>query len=135
LARAIARLHEANPSCQAVAVGYADWRRADAPPPDEACAFACANPCGAFLLDTWRKDGTSLLDWLTASAVDEFCQTCRKAGVRVALAGSLDAEKILLLGAFEPDWFAVRGAVCHGCRREQAIDSLAVRRLADLISS
>jgi uncharacterized protein (UPF0264 family) len=133
LARAIAQMREANPSCRAVAVAYADWHRADAPPPEEVCAFACGHPCGAFLVDTWRKDGTTLLDWLSRSAIDKLRQNCLQRGVRVALAGSLTAVQIRLLRDCEPAWFAVRGAACHGRRREQTIDPLAVRRLADLI--
>src|SRR6266404_3729717 len=91
LAEAIARLHDANARCQAVAVAYADWRRANSPLPEEVCAFACSHPCGAFLLDTWHKDGTNLLDWLSVAEAGRLCQTCRAAGVRVAFAGSLGA--------------------------------------------
>jgi uncharacterized protein (UPF0264 family) len=134
LARVMARLQETNPSCRAVAVAYADWQRADAPPPEEICRFACTHPCGAFLFDTWRKDGTTLLDWLPRSAIAQLCRTCRKAGVRVALAGSLTAAQIRVLHGCEPEWFAVRGAACHAGRREQAIDPLAVRRLVKLMS-
>lgn len=135
LALAITELQRAHPSCRAVAVAYADWHRAGAPPPGQVCAFACTHPCGAFLLDTCHKDSTSLLNWLPRSAIEELCQTCRRAGVRVALAGSLDADKILFLRGVEPDWFAVRGAVCQDGRREQAIDPLAVRRLTNLIGA
>jgi uncharacterized protein (UPF0264 family) len=71
LTRAIARTG-ANSPCRAVAVAYADWVRADAPSPEEVCAFACAHPCGAFLLDTWRKDGSSLLNWLAPSVVEKI---------------------------------------------------------------
>jgi uncharacterized protein (UPF0264 family) len=135
LAEAIASLHKANARCRAVATAYADWRRADAPLPEEVCAFACTHSCGAFLLDTWHKDGTTLLEWLAPAEVGRLCQTCRKAGVRVALAGSLGPAQIRVLRALGPDWFAVRGAVCGGGRREQAIDSAAVARLVDLVGS
>lgn len=134
LLRAMARLREADPSCQAVAVAYADWRRADSPRPEEVCAFACDHGCGAFLLDTWRKDGTTLLDYLPLSDVERLCQTCRNGNVRIALAGSLGTAQIRLLRATAPDWFAVRGAVCRGGRREQVIDEDAVRRLVQLVN-
>jgi uncharacterized protein (UPF0264 family) len=133
LGEAIASLHEANASSQAVAVAYADWRRAGSPLPEEVCAFACSHACGAFLLDTWQKDGSTLLDWLSVAEVSHLCQACRSAGVRVALAGSLGAAQILRLRASEPDWFAVRGAVCEGGRRDQSIAPAAVRRLATLL--
>ena len=122
LAEAITRLPEANPLGQAVAVAYADWQRADAPRPDAVCDFACTHACGALLLDTWGKDGTTLLDWLTLAQINRLTQTCRAARVRIALAGSLGAGQVRLLHDSQPDWFAVRGAVCTGGRREQAID-------------
>jgi uncharacterized protein (UPF0264 family) len=135
LAEASARFRQTDPLGQAVAVAYADWPRADAPRPEAVCAFACAHACGALLLDTWGKDGTTLLDWLTLAQIEELTRTCRAAGIRIALAGSLGARQIRLLHGTQPDWFAVRGAVCEGGRREQAIDPDAVRRLVDLIKS
>src|SRR2546429_246491 len=79
------------------AAAYADWQRAGAPAPAEVCAFACDQHWGAFLLDTWGKDGTTLLDWLPAAEVAVLCQRCRRAGVPVALAGSLGAPQIRAL--------------------------------------
>src|SRR5262249_56021688 len=109
---------EARGSCRAVAVAYADWQAVQAPPPAEVCAFACDHRWGAFLLDTGRKDGRTLLDCLSVAEVVLLCRSCRRAGVRVALAGSLGLEEIQMLAPAEPDWFAVRGAACrHGCRR------------------
>lgn len=135
LAEEIAHRCKANDGCQAVAVAYADWRRADSPLPEEVCTFACTHPCGAFLLDTWRKDGSTLLEWISPSLIARLCQTCREAGIRIALAGSLGPAQIHILRATEPDWFAVRGAVCKGGRRAAAIDVGAVRRLVTLVES
>jgi uncharacterized protein (UPF0264 family) len=114
-----------------VAVAYADWRRAAAPSPDAVCAFACAANCGAYLLDTWRKDETTLLNWLSPGEIGGLRQRCRQAGVRVALAGRLGLPQIEALRPAQPDWFAVRGAVCQGGRRDQVLDAEAVRCLAD----
>jgi uncharacterized protein (UPF0264 family) len=114
-----------------VAVAYADWQRAVAPSPDTVCAFACSVGCGAFLLDTWRKDETTLLDWLPVAEVCWLRQLCRDAGVRMALAGRLGLMQIDSLRPAEPDWFAVRGAVCRGGRRNQVLDREAVGRLAE----
>jgi uncharacterized protein (UPF0264 family) len=118
-------------ACQAVATAYADWQRAESPPPDSVCAFACDGGIGAFLLDTWRKDSRTLLDFLTQAEVANMVRRCRAAGVRVALAGSLRAAQIRELRLALPDWFAVRGAVCSGGDRCAAVDAAAVRALAD----
>lgn len=132
LLQAIAAGGHGDPS-RGVGVAYADWQSVQAPPPAEVCAFACTRRLGAFLLDTARKDGRTLLDWLTPEEIGQLCRACRRTGVRVALAGSLGTEQIDRLRPAEPDWFAVRGAVCHAGRRESAIDPERVRHLVDLL--
>ncbi len=118
---------------ESVAAAYADWRRAGAPSPDAVCAFACDNGWGAFLLDTWGKDGSTLLDWLSLPEIERLCGRCRAAGVPVALAGSLGPEHVEALFPLRPDWFAVRGAVCEG-GRGGALHPDRVRRLAGLLA-
>jgi uncharacterized protein (UPF0264 family) len=129
----IRRLAGRQPNPQIVAVAYADWRRARAPSPTDVCSFAVAHPVGAFLLDTWEKNGSTLLDWLSPSEVERLCVCCHAAGVPIALAGSLGAKEIRTLLPLRPDWFAVRGAVCRRRRREAMIDEEKVRQLAALL--
>jgi uncharacterized protein (UPF0264 family) len=134
LARQAARVQEGDASCRVVAVAYADWLRADAPCPEAVGAFARERRLGALLVDTFGKDGTSLLDWLPLTRVRLLCRRCQAAGVPVALAGSLGPEQIRALREVGPDWFAVRGAACRVGRRTEAIDPARVRRLADLLA-
>jgi (5-formylfuran-3-yl)methyl phosphate synthase len=122
-------LERSGHGCRAVAAAYADWRRARAPAVDEVCAVACERRWAVLLMDTWDKDGSTLLDWMSVAELEQACRACRDAGVRVALAGSLGAAEIDLLRGLRPDWFAVRGAACRGGRRSDAIDPDAVRRL------
>jgi uncharacterized protein (UPF0264 family) len=128
------RLAEHRPGCRAVAVAYADWRRAGAPAPEEVCDFAAAHSAGAFLLDTWGKDGSTLLDWLTLPKIERLVERCRAAEVPVALAGSLGAAEMRTLLSLRPDWFAVRGSACQGRRRGATIDEGKVRQLVDVLS-
>jgi uncharacterized protein (UPF0264 family) len=130
LARAMVRVRQWEDTCQVVPVAYADWHRADAPPPAEVAAFAREHSCGAYLLDTWGKDGTTLLDWLTVAEVSTLC---RLAGRRVALAGSLGPPELADLRAVLPTWFAVRGAACRG-GRQGTVDRDQVRRLVELLA-
>jgi uncharacterized protein (UPF0264 family) len=116
-----------------VAVAYADWQRACAPPPDHVFRFARDHGWNTLLVDTWKKDGTTLLDWLPLPDVVRLGQQSRDAGIRLALAGSLGLAQIKALFRVAPDWFAVRGTVCHQSRREAGIDETAVRRLADFL--
>jgi uncharacterized protein (UPF0264 family) len=123
------------PKCTAVAAVYADWQRAGSPSPEEVCHFLCERHWKVFLVDTWEKDGTTLLDWLSLKTLQKLCETCRRHGIRVALAGSLGEKQIRRLGFLKPDWFAVRGAACRQGRRRNSIDPGAVRRLVEVIES
>jgi hypothetical protein len=130
-ARAMA---EAGSPCRVVLAAYADHRRAGAPPPAEVVHQALHERYAAVLLDTWGKDGTTLLDWLSVHEVHALAESCRAAGVRVALAGGLGRRQIEVLAAARPDWFAVRGAACGQGDREGRLDEGRVRALAGLLA-
>jgi uncharacterized protein (UPF0264 family) len=136
--RLAARLDGHGPS-RPVIVAYADWEQADAPPLDEVMEFARDRTDGAVLVDTFSKDtrpGASppcLLSWLPAARVAELCRSLHEAGVRVALAGSLDAEGITALRCAAPDWFAVRGAACAAGHRQGTVTAHRVRALVNLL--
>ena len=134
LLRARRILAESAPNCRPVAVAYVDWERANAPSPQQVCAFACRQRWAVLLLDTWAKDGTTLLDWLSLTEVERLCQSCRRANIFIALAGSLGPKEVLALRPLRPNWFAVRGAVCRKRCRTGAIDPDAVRRMCDLVA-
>lgn len=135
LGDAMRRMMKQLPNCRAVAVGYADWQRADAPRTGEVCSFAIEKRMGAFLLDTWNKDSSTLLDWLPFAEISRLCDRCRAAGVPIALAGSLGAGEICTLLPLCPDWFAVRGAVCQDRQRETIVVESKVSQLAALLSN
>lgn len=117
-----------------VAVAYADAVRAGSPPAAEVVAFAVAEQMSPVLFDTFGKDGSGLLDWLSADEITSLVADCRGAGDKVALAGSLDADAIRRLGHLRPDWFAVRGAVCDG-GRGGTVSEKKVRELAEFVHS
>ena len=131
LTNAVVELRRRCSDCRVVAVAYADYLRAKAPAPDAVAAFAAEYGCGAMLLDTWRKDGSTLLDWLSMPTLTRLLRACRASRVPVALAGSLGIAEIRRLCNVDPDWFAVRGAACYQGERDQSIDPSAVRRLRD----
>jgi hypothetical protein len=128
------RLREARPECLLVTVAYADWQTAAAPAPDALCGFACAGRWGPFLLDTWQKDGSTLLDRLPLSEIAALVKRCQAKGVTVALAGSLGRREMERLLPLHPDWLAVRGAACRGGRRVAPVDENEVRRLASWLA-
>jgi uncharacterized protein (UPF0264 family) len=122
-------LRSCAPACRAVAVAYADWQRAQAPKPWDICRSACNSRIGAMLVDTWKKDGTALLDWLSFAEIARLVETCRSHHLFIALAGSLGPKDVERLVPLNPDWFAVRGAACREGMRAGPICELRVRAL------
>jgi uncharacterized protein (UPF0264 family) len=123
------------PGPRPVAVAYADWRRADAPPPGQVLSWASDQRAAALLVDTWCKDGSSLLDWLSFERLASLAERSKRAALPLALAGALGAREIAVLMPLNPDWFAVRGAVCNRGRRESSISSVRVKALVHLLHS
>lgn len=118
-----------------VNVAYADWTLAQAPPVQKVVDFACEQAGGVLLIDTWDKtSGKTLLDWLSIKDLLFIRKTCRAAGVRLVLAGSLQEKQIAELLEVQPDWFAVRGAVCTG-GRDSKLSVEKVRRLKQLLQT
>jgi hypothetical protein len=120
---------ETGSASKMVAVAYADSERAEAPALVEVHELAIERGFAVLLIDTWRKDGTTLLDWLDVATLTDLCEKSRRAGMPVALSGSLGLTEIAKLRSAQPNWFAVRGAACVGGKRDGQIDEERVRRL------
>ncbi|HXD89188.1 MAG TPA: (5-formylfuran-3-yl)methyl phosphate synthase [Urbifossiella sp.] len=116
-----------------VAVAYADWERAKSVPPDELVKFAKRYRFKAFLLDTWGKDGKTLLDFMKAPAIGELIESVGRVGMKSAIGGSLRPEQVKLLKGVSPDWYAVRASACAGGKRTGAIDAGRVKKWKEAI--
>jgi (5-formylfuran-3-yl)methyl phosphate synthase len=112
-----------------VPVAYADWLDAGSPSPESVLDAALSVGARAFLLDTYIKDGSGLLDRLEIGRVRALAARARTAGMLVALAGSLDLAAIDRLAGVA-DVIGVRGAACIGGRNGR-VDPWLVRRLRD----
>lgn len=117
-----------------VAVLYADWRAAAAPRPAEVLHQALASRCRVLLCDTWAKDGRTLLDHLAPAALAPLLGAARGHGLRIVLAGSLQRRDLAEVLPLQPDYVAVRGAVCRGGRAGR-VDALLVAELAGALTS
>ena len=131
LAEALARLPE---QTSGVAVVYADWRQAAAPPPAEVIEHGHRLGCRAVLVDTFHKTGVSLLDLWSMEQCGEVVAAVHERGMLAVLAGSLNAESIRRLLAVEADYLAVRGAVCAGPRTGRLVAE-RVRELRTMIAA
>ena len=112
-----------------VAVAYADAHTAGAPAVAEVLDYAISRTLPYLLVDTFLKDGTSLLSHIDLKALGRFTERAQSAGVKVALAGALELDAIEAIRTLRPDVIAVRGAACSGGKRGRSIDPTRIRRL------
>ena len=116
-----------------VAVAYADAVRARAPSVAEVCEAAVKSRCRVLLVDTFEKDESTLLDWLTGDELGRLrCMTTDRR-LLFALAGRISAATLPRLAEFEPDIVAVRGAVCDRGVRTSTISEGRVRAFRDAL--
>lgn len=118
-----------------VTVAYADWETANSLPPLELARFAKRFRYRAFLLDTYRKDGSCLLDYLKPVEIKEIVESLQRSSITVALGGSLKPEHLKQLKGITPDYYAVRGSVCAGGKRGETLDPTRIQKWQDLLSS
>ncbi len=122
----------------AVAVAYADWERAASPPPKEVIAVGRRLGCRALLIDTFDKGQPGLLGQWSLVELSRHVRLARGAGMLVVLGGRIGPDDFATLLPLEPDFLAVRGAVCHSDRKgrldaalaraaKQRLDGLAAR--------
>jgi (5-formylfuran-3-yl)methyl phosphate synthase len=120
---------------EVVAVAYADHKKAKSIAAEDVAKFAKRYKFKAFLLDTFLKDGKTLLNHLKLEDITAIVTSLKAGGVKVALGGSLTLDAAKKLLPCEPDWIAVRGAVCVGGKRDNELDPLRVRKFKELLAS
>lgn len=118
---------------EVVAVAYADWERADSLPPLELVRFAKRFRYRAFLLDTYHKDGKTLLDFMKPAEIQELVESLKRGGLTVAIGGSLKPEHLKHFTGIVPDYFAVRGSVCAGGKRGEMLDPVRIKKWLDAL--
>lgn len=99
-----------------VAVIYADAERAAAPTPEQIVTAAIDLGLRTLLIDTFDKSRGDVWTALASDELAALLATAKSHGLRVALAGSIDAGNFPRALQLAPDWVAVRGAACLGGR-------------------
>lgn len=132
LARALREArNRANPaniaSVVLVAVAYADWRLANACPPEVVARIAVSLGFGGLLIDTFEKTGGSLFDWLSLPRLQCLGRAARNASLLFALAGKLQIDHVPALRQAGAQVVGIRSAACRHGRRTAPIDARAVR--------
>ncbi len=110
-----------------VAVAYADHENADAPTVENVLHAAIETNCGILLIDTYAKNGTSLLDHLTLKQLLAIRRATSQHGLKLALAGRVTLSNLNMLLSIQADIIAVRGAVCENGDRTSSIRRELVR--------
>ncbi len=128
-------LHELPPETHPVAVVYADWQSASAPSPDKILSAAIESPCSALLIDTFDKSRGSISMYFSLQELKHFLSAARFANLITVLAGSLTPALVRELLPLEPDFLAVRGAVCRGGRTGTVDESLVADLVQVLLST
>lgn len=116
-----------------VAVVYADEQFAEAPSAEQVLAHAARLGCQLVLVDTFHKTGGDLLGHWTMIQLQRFVQEARRLGLRIVLGGSLGASAIRRVWTLQPDYVAVRGAVCAGDRRA-TVDAARLAQIVALVA-
>ena len=113
LLRAVVRsARGVNAGVRVVAAGYADWPAIGSVGPCDLVRAAGDTGCDLVMLDTAVKDGRTLFDHMAIDALRAFVAAGHRAGLGVALAGSIRHAHMPLLLDLGPDLVGVRGAVC-----------------------
>jgi uncharacterized protein (UPF0264 family) len=123
-----AALDQLPPRVAPVAVAYADWRAAAAPPPERVLDAALQAGCPALLIDTYDKQGGDLLARWPLEELGPFVAQARRRGLAVVLGGSLAAAGIASVLPLAPDYLAVRTAACVAGR----LSPISPARVAEL---
>ena len=79
------------------------------------------------MLDTFIKDGKTLLDALSEAEIRAFVGDAHRHGLKVALAGSVREQHLEFLASTGVDVVGVRGAVCSSNDRSTSINPAKVR--------
>lgn len=117
-----------------VLVAYADWERAKSIPPAEVAKFAKRFRFKAFLLDTFGKDGKTLLDFMKPTEIAGLVDGLKRVYTTVAIGGSLRPEQLKQMKGVTPDYFAVRSSACAAGQRTGTIDATRVQRWKELLA-
>lgn len=119
---------------QAVLVLYADHLKVAGPDWDTVLKTSGDFGLDKILIDTAVKDGSNLLDWLSADKLNEFILEARDSQLQIAIAGSIPLTQLQLLGQLGADWIGVRGAVCSDRNdRTSPIDPNLVLKALDCL--
>lgn len=118
-----------------IAVAYADHTRAAAPPLQQVLDWAIQERVAGLLIDTAVKDGRGLFHWIPQDQWPPLLAISHRAGLPLAMAGSLDESAVTQACTLHPAIIAVRGLACSDRDRNAAVQASRVARLVQLMTA
>ncbi|MFO0816043.1 MAG: (5-formylfuran-3-yl)methyl phosphate synthase [Gemmatales bacterium] len=116
-----------------IGVAYADWQRVCGVPFERVLKWTSGS---GVLIDTAIKDGRGLLHWCKVTQLQRYRAMCHRAGLFLALAGSLSLADVKLLAReVKPDIIAVRGAACVSSSRLALVDPARIRWVQEALQA
>jgi uncharacterized protein (UPF0264 family) len=109
---------------QRVAVGYADEEQSDAPSLETILAASVEVNAAVFLIDTFSKKNGNLFEILGTPRLQRL----------IGIAGSMKPQDLPAAIELNPDFVAVRGAVCKG-DRTSSIDDQQLTKFIERMGS
>lgn len=106
-----------NPEIKVVAAGYADAEKIGVLNPLFVPEVARKAGADIAMIDTYTKDGKTLLDHLTIPQLEAFIKAAHGFGLEAALAGSIRKKDLCTLLRLRVDIAGFRGAACTGSDR------------------
>lgn len=133
----LAAVHRAvracNPTARVIACTYADTIAGSCILPAELPGVAAAAQVDGCMVDTSRKEGTSLRSWIGTGEIQSFIFACRQASLISVLAGSLQGPDLEWVRGLAPDVVGVRGAACTGDRITGRVSRDRVARIREAL--
>lgn len=122
-----------NFNTKVVLAGYADYREIGSISPLLLPEVASNAGAHVVMIDTARKEGSSLLDYFNVRELEKFIHLAHGHDLKVALAGSLKMGDMELLKNTDVDIVGVRSLVCIGDRINGRISAKKVRELKEFL--
>jgi len=116
-----------SPSTKIVAAGYADYKKIGSICPLHIPDIASKSGVKVVMIDTFIKNGRSILDIMPISEITRFVDKCHKNKLTAAIAGSLALKHVAEVKKTGVDFIGVRGAVCSGNKRTNDLKTHLVR--------
>ena len=133
--RAIRIIQTVGSPSQWILVHYADAEKAQAPTWDEILAVSKQAGCRYILVDTWSKDGRSLLEIMSPETLKHMAAHANAMGLQVAMAGALRAAHMDRLIEIAPSWVGFRSDLCEARERNSSLNPDRLNAVLEMFRS